>query len=145
VTTEYELTYLADANLSDEARAELDTAVDAFVSELGGSISYSSPSLRRRLFYPIAKKAAAFSRALQISVDPLKIEELRKNIRRREGVLRLYVIRTPRRQEVTPEAFTDALEGGSRQTEARIKASKKKVSMQDVEAGIEEALQEEVK
>jgi len=141
---EYEITYLTNPQITDEKRGELDASIDAAIAQLEGSIRHSLPNIRRRLSYMLNKHTAAFSRTVQIELDPAHIEEVRKVIRKTDGVLRLYVIHTPQRQSVTLEALTKALERDSKDAAAK-KKEEKPVTMQEVEAGIEEALQEEVK
>jgi len=140
---EYEITYLTDPTLSDDKRAELDASIDTLIGELKGTITNTLPPVRRRLSYLINKQSSAFSRTVHINIDPAHIEELRKVLRKKEGVMRLYVINTPLRASVTLEMMTKALERDSKGKTA--KKEEKPVTMQDVEAGIEEALQEEVK
>jgi ribosomal protein S6 len=142
---EYEITYVADAQLTDDARAELDTAVDALISEKGGSVIHSTANIRRRLFYPIQKKSNAFARVANLELEPEHIEEVRRVVRRMPGVLRLTILRTPARTEITPDAFKRT---GAGQLELKGKKDEKpakEVTMKDVEEGIESALQEEVK
>src|SRR5581483_3787757 len=103
MAVEYEVTYLADPTLPDEARGELDASVDTLINELGGTITHSAPSIRRRLMYPINKQTAAFARALNIQLEGEKLEEFRKTLRRKAGVMRLAIIRTPQRTEVSPD------------------------------------------
>lgn len=143
MTHEYEITYLSDPQFTDEKRGELDASVDAVIAERGGSISNSLPSIRRRLAYMIGKNTAAFSRTVNVQLDPSQLEELRKVLRKKDGVLRLYVINTPLRTSVTVDMLTKASERDSKDKVP--KKEEKPVTMQDVEAGIEEALQEEVK
>lgn len=141
---EYELTYIANPELEDAARGELDTAVDAAITEVGGHITASSPTIRRRLYYPILKKQAAFSRALNIEVEGEQTEALRHRLRRLPNMLRLTMLRTPKRTEITHESFAEAVDGSHRRRTAR-PISDAPVTEQAVEAGIEKALQEEVK
>lgn len=138
--SDYEITYLTDAAASDEARDGLDSAIDGLISEAGGSIVSSTPHQRRRLFYPISKKVAASSRTLQIQVDSLKIDDIRTAVKKKDGVLRLALLNTPARAEVT----VDMLMQHTRDAREVAKPAKK-VTMEEVEEKIEEALTEEVK
>jgi ribosomal protein S6 len=138
---DYEITYLTDAGLSEEARGALDTAVDTEISEAEGSIGYSSPHIRRRIFYPIKKKPAAFARTIQVQLDSQAIDTLKASLKKKEGVLRVMILNTPRREEVSVEMLSQSEE--ERKEKAATPA--KKVTMEEVEEKIEEALQQEVK
>lgn len=140
---EYELTYVANPELNDDARGELDTAIDAAIAELGGQIAASSPTIRRRLYYPISKKQAAFSRSLNFELAGEQLEPLRYRLRRLPNMLRLTILHTSKRPEVTYESFAEAVEGSARRRVAR--PADQAVTEQAVEAGITKALQEEVK
>lgn len=140
---EYELTYIANPELNDDDRGELDAAVDMVIAELGGRVTESSPTMRRRLFYPILKKQAAFSRAINLELPPDQLEQLRHRLRRLPNMLRLTMLRTAKRPEVPPDQFAQAVEGYTRRRGAEPAA--KPVTEQAVAAGIEKALQEEVK
>jgi len=140
---EYEITYLTDPQLNEDARGELDAAVDAKLNELAGNVIHASASLRRRLAYPINKTNSAFLRHLQIKLDPAKIAELNLFIKKYKGVIRLTTLATPQRHDVS----ADIIERSRKAPVAKGKPKKaaKEVTMADVEKGIEEALTEEVK
>lgn len=143
---EYEITYLSDPQLNEELRAELDASIDAEISQLEGQISNSAPNQRRRVLYPINKKLAGFSRTVQITLNPLAINELRTSLRKKSGLMRLMIITTSQRADVPSDIFTKAaIKSTESKTEEVAKKPAKKVTMKDVEAGIEEALSEEVK
>lgn len=141
---EYEVTYIANPEITDDVRGELDTAVDAAIADVGGQILASSPTIRRRLYYPILKKQAAFSRSINLEVATEHTEALRHTLSRLPHMLRLSLLRTPKRTEVTNESFAQAVEGSTRRR-GGTGTPDKAVTEQAVDAGIEKALQEEVK
>lgn len=146
MVSKYELTYIADPELTDDARGELDASVDTAIIELGGQILEGSPTMRRRLYYPILKKQAAFSRSMNIELEGEQAEPLRYRLRRLSHMLRLTMLRTSKRTEVTHELFAQAVEGSTRRRGGTGTGSPDKaVTEQAVDAGIEKALQEEVK
>ncbi|HBE90140.1 MAG: hypothetical protein A3E37_04540 [Candidatus Andersenbacteria bacterium RIFCSPHIGHO2_12_FULL_46_9] len=147
---DYEITYLADPTLDEAKKDTLDESIDKIVNDIGGEISYTSPSdtpgSRRRLNFPIADQRVAWMRVMQIQLDPAKINDLQTTIKKHADILRLTVLQTPRRQEVSAAIF-DAPEKPSVSPESAqaVKPSGKKVTMAEVEEKIEEALEEEVK
>jgi ribosomal protein S6 len=142
MANEYEITYLSDPQLNDEARAELDASVDAEIGQIKGAILHSAAPMRRRLMYPIQKKMAAFSRTVQVTVQPEDIQGLRTALRKKSGIVRLMVLSTTQRAGVAADIFTQVNLDEKKTTE---KKPAKPVTMQEVEKGIEDALQEEVK
>lgn len=147
---DYEITYLADPTLDEAKKESLDESIDKIVNDIGGEISYTSPSdtpgSRRRLNFPIADQRVAWMRVMQIQLDPAKISELLATLKKQADILRVTVLQTPRRQEVSAAIF-DAPEKAPASAESApsVKPTGKKVTMAEVEEKIEEALEEEVK
>lgn len=141
---EYEITYLTTAQLADEARAELDGSIDTIIDKMSGSVDHVEATTRRRFFYPIKKQSIGFSRTINVMLDPSHIEEARQAIKKLEGVLRVAVLQTPRREEVTMAIF-DEIDGPAATPGAAPRKPAKEVTMAEVEEKIEEALEEEVK
>jgi len=143
---EYEITYISTPQLTDEARGELDGTIDAELDKLQASIQSTEPTTRRRLFYPIKKQAAGFLRALNVVLDPAHITPFRQWLTKQPGILRVTILQTAPRSEVTTAIF-DELEKPSVPVKAKVADKKpaKEVTMQEVEERIEEALEEEVK
>jgi ribosomal protein S6 len=141
---EYEITYLSHISLSEDARAQLDAAIDASIEKAEGAISHNSTSIRRRLVYPIQKQSGAFLRVVQTSIEPEHIEALKESLRKMEGVVRLTVIKTPRREEVSTAIFETAAKPAAAPAAAPATPARE-VTMAEVEEKIAEALDEEVK
>lgn len=148
--SDYEITYISDGELADEARAQVDAEVDAHLQELEGSISFTSSHLPRRLFYPVREKRAAGLRAIQADVPPEKVAELRSFLKKLPGMLRFTILRTAHRPEV-PQAILDQLRDKRGKTSAPAakhttrKPPAKPLTDAIVEESIEKALSEEVK
>lgn len=144
---EYEITYLSDPQLSEDARGELDAAVDSLIDQLGGAVSASDPNNRRRLFYPIKKQMVGFARTVNVTLDPSQISPLRETLAKRAGVMRVALLKTPRRNDVTTETIDEYFKKAVPGKPGAIKEKKevKPVTMEEVEEKIEEALDEEVK
>ncbi|OGY31376.1 MAG: 30S ribosomal protein S6 [Candidatus Andersenbacteria bacterium RIFCSPHIGHO2_01_FULL_46_36] len=154
---QYEITYLIDSKLSEEARGALCAGFDEQVTAAAGTVVSSAPVLRKTLAYPVKKQSAAFLRVMQIEVDPAKIAELQSFLKKSEGVMRLTLLATPPRTRMSAELIEKHGKRKGKGIAGRpekyqkesIPVSKeapaKEVTMQDVEKGIEEALVTEVK
>ena len=147
--SEYEISYVTDPSLAEEARAEVDSFVDSEIEKASGSISSNTPSTRRRLSYPVQKQFVGFLRTVQATVDPEKIEVIRAALRKQTGVIRLQVLQTPQREEVPLsrfESMTTKQQVEPKKAETT-EAKKPEVKMSDteLEEKIESALDEEVK
>lgn len=149
--SEYEITYLAQPELNETDKNKLDEAIDATIEKLDGQITHSgpptdSPGSRRRLHYPVDKKRVAWLRTIQAELSSGKIEQLRKDLCKQDGVLRLTILQTPRRAGVSATIF-DNLTKKKESTLATPEPKKpaKEVTMTEIEKKIEQALDEEVK
>jgi ribosomal protein S6 len=143
--TEYELTYLSDPNLEDERRRELEATIDAEITNLGGAILGSLPSSRKRLSYPIKKQAVAFLRLLNLQLDPAQTNNLRSFLHKQKDLLRFTFLATPPQTEITPDLLFKSAAESAKPSPKLEKKSDKKVTMAEVEEGIEEILKEEIK
>lgn len=141
---EYEITYLTDPGLADDARTELDRQVDDAIEKMGGAVEHSAPANRRRLHYLIKKQLVGFARAVQVTLPADQIEPLRQDLRKMSGVMRVSVLSTSQREELTTAIF-DAVAKKSGEAKKAETAPAQPVSMQEVEEKIAEALKEEVK
>lgn len=141
---EYEISYISSPSLTEDARAELDNAITENIEAAKGSISYDTPVIRRRLAYEIEKQPLGFLRTVQAEIDPEKINALRDKLKKHKGVLRINILQTAKRQEVTPDMLDVAAQKAKEPSKAD-KEPAKEMSMEEVEEKIEEALEEEVK
>lgn len=145
MTNTYEITYLIDPGIDESGRDKLDAAIDKLITDKKGAILQTSPTLRRKLAYPVDDKHSVFLRTLHFEVDPTHTPELETTIRKTEGVLRFTLLRSPVRQDLAKDPLKEAREQKQQKKESRQRKAQKQVSMEDVEAGIEKALTEEVK
>lgn len=142
--------YLSDPQLTDEARVELDGAIDAMIDSLSGSVSFAEPNSRRRLLYPIKKQSTGFARTVNITIAPDQVQSVRDAISKKAGVLRVSLLKTPRRTDVGAEILDEfykrsaPVKAGAAASE-KVKKDSKPVTMAEVEEKIEQALDEEVK
>lgn len=147
VTREYEITYIVDPSLEEGKRIELTAAIDSKIDALQGVISANSESTRRKLAYPIKKQRLGFMRLIQAQLAPDKIAPLRHDVKRMPGILRLAIIESAPRADVTTAIFEVVAK--EQPAPATVAAAPKKpskaVTDEEVEAKIAEALDEEVK
>lgn len=148
-TRQYEITYIVDPSLADEARAEIDRAIDATVQE-HGTISQNTEAVRRRLAYPLKKQHVGFLRTLQAELPTEQISDLEQSVRKMKGVLRTTVIQTSARAAVMATIFDNVKQRdqqGRAEPAAATPAAKprQEVTMAEVEEKIAQALEEEVK
>lgn len=150
----YEITYIANGNLAEDERGQVDAAIDSKITELAGTVEHASAALRRRLAYEIDKKTSGFLRSLQIQLDPEHIKTIETMLRKDNNIIRFTILATSRREEVASELIEkyvpkkgDKKKAGKPTIKPRAKAVEPAapVTMEDVEKGIEEALTEEVK
>lgn len=150
---QYELTYLIDPRTSEEARNSLNSAVDAQITTLSGTITHDAPALRKKLAYKVTKQDSAFMRIMNLEMPTENVLEFTTFLKKSDGVMRLTLLATPARARITPEVLEK--HGKKKGKGGFAKHDKKKdmpqakpakeVTMQAVEKGIEEALTEEVK
>lgn len=152
--SQYEITYLIDPKLSEDARGALCASFDEQITAAEGVITSAAPVLRKTLAYPIKHQNAAFIRAMQIEVDPAKIADLRSFLKKSESVMRLTILATAPRTRMSQELLEKhskrkgkaaGNERPEKQKQTKAEVPEKEVTMQDVEKGIEEALITEVK
>lgn len=148
---DYEITYLADPQLDEASKDKLDEAIDTAITERAGRIASSfpptgAPGSRRRLHYPISRQHLAWLRTIHATLDEAHAEPLRRTIQKTPGILRLTMLQTVSRPEVSA-AMLDSLAAQTREAAAPAAASPAAppVTMAEVEEKIEKALEEEVK
>jgi ribosomal protein S6 len=151
---EYEISYLADPELDETAKDQLDQAVEAEITKIKGRVIAASPQTgapgsRRRLHYPVESHRLAWLRTVQTELDPEHINNLRAALKKRTGIMRLSILHTPQREEVSAAIFDRAAEREKREAAAKAattdKEEAKPVSMEEVEEKIAKALDEQVK
>lgn len=148
--SEYEITYVSDGTVAEEARVALDAEVDEKIRTLDGVISHASAHIPRRLFYPVKKQRSAGLRSLQIELASEKLAELQTFLKKHTNILRATVLRTAHRPEV-PQNIVDQLRDKRSRGPASVAKKParavpaKPVTEEEVEKGIEKALSEEVK
>lgn len=147
MTNTYEITYLIDPALDEAARDKFNADIDKLITDREGAILQSSPTLRRKLAYPIDNKHSVFLRTIHFDLNTDHTKDLETTLRKTDHIVRFTLLRSPVRQDLNKDPLKDARELQQQKKDARRqpKSPSKQVSMEDVEAGIEKALTEEVK
>ena len=146
---EYEISYISDPSLAEDARQDVDKAVDGAIESAAGSISSNTENTRRRLAYPVQNQSVGFLRTVQATIDPEKVVAVRQALQKQAGIIRLSILQTPARESVAASIFEAAAK------EAQVEPAKaattepkkpaKEITDQELEEKIESALDEEVK
>ena len=95
---EYELYLVIDAEVEEEATTELIENVTRLISvgdgQTAGEVIKVEPRGRRRLAYPIHKKAESQDFVLTVNTAPQALPELERALKLDEQVLRYLLVRT---------------------------------------------------
>ena len=90
----YELTYIIDTALEEEARKELIEKVSALIAQNGGEVEKVDETWgKRRLAYPINDKPEGYYVLVTMQAPAELPKEIERNLRINENVLRSLVIK----------------------------------------------------
>lgn len=90
----YELTYIIDTALEEEARKELIEKVSALIAQNGGEVEKVDETWgKRRLAYPINDKPEGYYVLVAMQAPAELPKEIERNLRINENVLRSLVIK----------------------------------------------------
>ena len=90
----YELTYIIDTALEEEARKELIEKVSALIAQNGGKVEKIDETWgKRRLAYPINDKPEGYYVLVTMQAPAELPKEIERNLRINENVLRSLVIK----------------------------------------------------
>ncbi len=84
----YELAYIADPELNDQALAELEERIKGWIEAADGTVTKVDRWGRRRLAYPINKKNDGFYFFMQVEMPPQAGIIVERDLRLSEQVLR---------------------------------------------------------
>jgi small subunit ribosomal protein S6 len=88
----YELTYIVHPDVADEQLPDVLKQVEGWVSA-GGEVQKVNDWGRRRLAYPIQNQREGHYICLEIALNPTDIEELERNLKLSESILRYLLVR----------------------------------------------------
>ncbi len=89
--TKYEMLYILDAQLADEAKDALIAKVEDLVTKNGGVIEKTERWGTRKLQYPINYKSEGFYVLMQFEAEKSFVEELKRVIGITDGIIRRLI------------------------------------------------------
>ena len=90
----YELTYIIDTALEEEARKELIEKISSLIAQNGGEVEKVDETWgKRRLAYPISDKPEGYYVLVTMQAPAELPKEIERNLRINENVLRSLVIK----------------------------------------------------
>lgn len=104
---QYEVMYVIDTALEDQARQELIARFASLVEQNGGKVDRIDEWGKRRLAYAINYKTEGYYVLMYVSAPPALPRELERNLQISESILRYLVIRfegalPPKREPLRP-------------------------------------------
>lgn len=87
----YELGYISDPELGEQAQADLETKVAGWIESAGGSTIKVDRWGKRRLAYPIKKHADGYYVFYQIQLPPQSAIQVERDMRLNENVMRFLL------------------------------------------------------
>ena len=87
----YEVAYIADPDLDEQALAALDERVAGWITAAGGSLIQVDRWGKRRMAYPIKKRLDGVYVFIQASLPPSATLEVERELRLQESILRFMI------------------------------------------------------
>ncbi len=151
----YELTYLISPEIKEENIKKLIEEINSFIQKEKGTITKSENPFPETLAYPIKKQRTASLVSSEFYLDPEKIEDLRKKLKKETEILRFLLVSKkisekkridaePVKDNVLedkPTALSSEAPEERRGTDKKEKVEKK-VELKEIEKKLEEILNE---
>ena len=93
---QYKLTYLIPANLDESDIKKLQERINSYIEKEEGILTKSFKLLKKRLGYPIKEMREAYLAVLDFTLDPQKIEHLKKELDKEKDILRYLISSRPK-------------------------------------------------
>ncbi|GAB4524352.1 MAG: hypothetical protein Kow0047_34040 [Anaerolineae bacterium] len=90
---EYELVYILDPRLDEEAITAAIERISGWITASGGEIVDTNQWGRRELAYPINKQWEGYYVVQQLRMTPQAVADLERNLRISEEVMRHLIVR----------------------------------------------------
>ena len=122
----YELMYILEPTLDEEAVKALIGQVEGFVKGQGATVESTDPWGKRRLAYRIGKHQEGYYVLNRLKAEAKSVSELERRLRVTAGVLRFLTVRVDKEQEKTERrrARKAAREQARRERRQRAAASR---------------------
>ena len=138
---QYEVMYVIDTALEEQARTELINRFSSLVEQNGGQVDRVDEWGKRRLAYAINYKTEGYYVLMYIAAPPTLPRELERNFQINENVLRYMVIRyegalPPKREPLKP--YTPHTEAAPAEAPAEAPAAPAEEAEAPAEAPAEE-------
>jgi len=95
----YELMYILDPTLDEEATKALIGQIEGFVKNEGATVEATDPWGKRRLAYRIGKFQEGYYVLNRLQAEAKSVAELERRLRVTAGVLRFLTVRVDKEQE----------------------------------------------
>lgn len=140
----YELTYIVNPNLSEQEVAAQIDMVRSFINAKGGEIRNERLDEKRRLAYPIKKQGFGFFVTVEFNLEPEHVEEIEKEIRLEQNVLRhLLIVKDKIVMSSRPASRVIKTREPKVSAEKPVlSAPKEKVKIEEIDKKLEELLEE---
>lgn len=89
----YELVFIAQPELDEEAQASLVESIQRVITDNGGEIVKTEPMGRRRLAYPIGRHNEGHYTLIHAAMERQALSELDRRLKLSEDVIRHLVVR----------------------------------------------------
>ena len=141
----YELTCLLSSKLTEEEVKNFSEKIISFVQEKGGTLkefpSLTNKIIKRKLVPQIKRESQGYVNVLNFYLEPQKIEDLKARLDSENQILRYIILaKKPLKKEIrtkTPPASPHIPK-----IEKKVKPSKEKVDLKEIEEKLEEILNE---
>ena len=95
----YELMYILEPTLDEEATKALIGQIDGFIANEGATVEATDPWGKRRLAYRIGKHHEGYYVLSRLRAEAKSVSELERRLRVTSGVLRFLTVRVDKEQE----------------------------------------------
>lgn len=89
---EYETVFITQPNISDSEQAKINDKLTSLVEKHSGKLFYARKMGKRTLAYAIQKNTKGFYTVLDYAADKNAVEEVERNLRLDESVLRFLTV-----------------------------------------------------
>ena len=133
----YQLTYLINPDLKQEAAESAAKKTEKYISDKGGA---GQPTALKKiqLAYPIKKKQTAFLASLNFEAEKAQIKEIKQLIDKSKDILRFLIVSKEPFKAMSSKF--KKIKPKKKQEKKEIKKPEKKVDIKDIEKELEKVL-----